>query len=93
MKQYIRQEQTDKLNELEFGNLSEYNIGDLIEILPKQIKNINGNYNLNIFFARNRWHIVYMNHHNSYELRRASDEELIDALYKMVVKLKEDCIL
>lgn len=93
MKQYIRQEQTDKLNELEFGNLSEYNIGDLIEILPKQIKNINGNNNLNIFFARNYWHIVYLNHHTNYDLRRVSDKELIDALYKMVVKLKEDCIL
>ena len=93
MIQYTTQEQTDKLNELEFGNFSEYGIGSHIDILPKQIKNINGNNNLNIFFALNRWHIVYMNHHTSYELRRVSDEELIDALYKMAVKLKDDCIL
>lgn len=93
MRQYTTQEQTDRLNKLEFGNLSEYSIGNLIEILPKTIKNINGNNNLNIFFARNYWHIVYMNHHTYYELRRVEDKELIDALYKMVVKLKEDCIL
>lgn len=93
MKQFTTQEQTDKLNELGFGNLSEYSIGNLIEILPKQIKNINGNNNLNIFFTLNRWHIVYQNHHTFYELRRVSDKELVDALYKMVVKLKDDCIL
>lgn len=93
MRQYTKIEQTHKLNELRIGNLSEYSIGDLIEILPKQIKNINGNNNLNIFFTLNRWHIVYMNHHTYYELRRASDEELIDALYKMIVKLKNVCIL
>lgn len=70
-----------------------YDIGELMEMLPKSINNIYGNNNLNIFFARNYWHIVYLNHHTNYELRRVSEQELIDALYKMVVKLKEDCIL
>lgn len=70
-----------------------YDIGELIEMLPKSINNINGSNNLNIFFARNYWHIVYLNHHTNHDLRRASDQELIDALYKIVVKLKKDCIL
>lgn len=93
MRQNTKIEQTHKLNELRIGNLSEYSIADLIEIRPKQIKNINGNNNLNIFFALNRWHIVYMNYHTYYELRGVSDKELVDALYKMIVKLKDDCIL
>lgn len=93
MKQYTTQEQTDKLNELGLGNLAEYDIGELIDFLPKTIKNINGNNYLNIFFARNYWHIVYLDHKTNYDLRRTSDSELIDALYMMIVRLKEDCII
>lgn len=70
-----------------------YDIGELIEMLPKTINNINGSNNLNIFFARNYWHIVYLNHHTNHDLRRVSGQELTDALYRMTVLLKQDCIL
>ena len=95
MRKYTTQEQTDKLNELNIHPLvfSKYSIGDLIEMLPKIIKNIDGNNYLNIFFARGYWHIIYINHHSNYELKRESDKELADALYKMVVNLKDDSIL
>ena len=91
MKQYLTKQQTKEL--IKLGMPLPDSIGELIEMLPKSINNIDGNNNLNIFFARNYWHIVYLNHYTNYEFRRVSEQELIDALYKMVVKLKEDCIL
>lgn len=103
MKQYLDQQQTAKLIELGFekpgsiasvepiygmGGISvakAYSIGELIEMLPAKI---DGTYcNIDRYVNRN-WVISY--DPMIYCCNRA---ELVDALYDMVVKLKEEGVI
>lgn len=106
MKQYTTPEQTAKLIELGFENPKSevkaeqagdyvwcnpaYSIGELIEILPRTIKNY---YDLSILSTSQGWWVLYGMIGDGdmwnveYELYR---KELIDALYEMIIKLKEE---
>ena len=90
MKQYLTQEQTAKLIELGFekprllyfgnntiGNYA-YTIGELIEMLGVYLSSIG--------------HIGIVYCVNARGIERRS-EELIDALYDMIVKLKEEGVI
>ena len=61
--------------------------GDIIGCHNPEIKHL-------IFYNEKQGRFMAaLNGNTNYEFRRVSEQELIDALYKMVVKLKEDCIL
>lgn len=69
-----------------------YSIGELIEMLPKHIEIESEWCRLDIYPTKNRWHINYENivfksPTKTYEI------ELIDALYYMVVKLKDEGVI
>ncbi len=70
-----------------------YSIGKLIEMLPQTIKNY---YDLSIFSTLQGWRVLYGMIGDGdmwsveYELYR---KELIDALYDMIVKLKEEKLI
>lgn len=108
MKQYTSKEQTAKLIELGFEKprcatmfwrdnkeVTEinYTIGELIEMLPRTIKLY---YDLNILCTTQGWWVLYGMIGDGdmwsveYELYR---KELIDALYDMIVKLKEKGVI
>lgn len=73
--------------------VGDYSIGELIEILPRTIKNY---YDLSILSTSQGWWVLYGMISDGdiwsveYELYR---KELIDALYAMVVKLKEEGVI
>jgi hypothetical protein len=103
MKQYTTPEQTAKLIELGFEkpkNIVEgelysdiyfaYSIGELIEMLPKVIDCDYDTYNLQIE-ARSNWKVCYVK--NGMIEDSCDSSELIDALYNMIVKLKEEKVL
>ena len=101
MKQYTTYEQTSKLIELGFaepsmknildteGIINEewYSIGELIEMLPKIHPSYHDPYCLDIGFDAVNWVVGYVYDHGYIEI--VSSKELIDALFKMVIKLKE----
>ena len=109
MKQYLSPEQTAKLIELGFEKPKTklpfevandelgytYSIGELIEMLPKSLKNP---YNPPLAIEWNEaWRVYYgVQEDFSWEWSIWYEEEkneLIDALYDMVVKLKEEEII
>ena len=67
-----------------------YNIGQLLNILPNVIS-IDDGYSLNIFFDFFNWVVSYEYAGESYYI--VSDIEMVDALYKMIIKLTEEKIL
>ena len=107
MKQYLSPEQTAKLIELGFdrpknrvikqlldrstdswitiGEEGDYSIGELIEMLPTIVDNFT------LWIGRdersNQWFVKY------HPRTLVVDEELIDALYDMCVKLKEEGVI
>ena len=103
MKQYLSREQTAKLIELGFekpssiasvepiygmGGISvakAYSIGELIEMLPKVYDSeglsIGWHYMADVWIVRYPTKILI------------HKEELVDALYEMVVKLKEEAVI
>lgn len=97
MRQYTSPEQTAKLIELGFekprllyfGNNTighyAYTIGELIEILPTIV----GDFTLWIGRDErsNQWFVKY------HPRTLVVDEELIDTLYDMIVKLKEEGVI
>lgn len=102
MKQFTTVDQTAKLIELGFVDPKSqkcicadyaYSIGELIEMLPQTIK---AYYDLCILSTPQGWWILYGIIGDGdmwsieYEVYRS---ELIDALYEMVVKLKEDGVI
>lgn len=109
MKQYLSPEQTAKLIELGFekptmkniptpeGEVNEewYSIGELIEMLPEDIED---KYNRGVWYFRN---ITGISVYYSREERMywtdlyisCLNEELIDNLYDMVVRLKEEGVI
>ena len=69
-----------------------YTIGELIEMLPKHIEIESQWCRLDIYPTKNKWHINYDNIvFNS--LAKAYETELIDALYEMIIKLKEEGVI
>ena len=98
MKQYTTPEQTAKLIELGFesptlkcpygkilvGN-SPYSIGELIEMLPPRYNHEDLEINRDWRFER--WVVFYRGDDLT------ADAELIDALYDMVVNLKEEGVI
>jgi hypothetical protein len=104
MKQYLSPEQTDKLIELGLPkpkNIVEgelysdiyfaYSIGELIEMLPIELEAVGINTTLAIHFDNNIANVEYIGVLGiEYSIMK---EELIDALYEMIVKLKEDKVL
>ena len=103
MKQNLDEQQTARLLELGFekptmknipmpeGEVNEewYSIGELIKMLPKEIDNDILPDTLSIYIDHNKmWVVDYSNILGArYSICRT---ELIDALYDMVVKLKEE---
>jgi hypothetical protein len=66
-----------------------YSIGELIEMLPRTIKNY---YNLSIFSTSQDWWVLYgmIGDGDMWSIEReVYRNNLIDALYDMIVKLKE----
>ena len=106
MKQYTTPEQTAKLIELGFEKPKTklpfevandelgytYSIGELIEMLPQEINNDALPDRLEVYIDHNKmWTVEYNNILG--ELFSTYRTELIDALYDMVVKLKEEGVL
>jgi hypothetical protein len=107
MKQYLTPEQTAKLIELGFDNPKSivegklysdiyfaYSIGELIEMLQKRVYQIEDSgipCDLNIHYDGGTWLIVVISERDG----RFKTEmfELIDALYLMLVKLKEEGVI
>lgn len=95
MKQYTTPEQTAKLIELGFepkqvpalrlGDDENYSIGELIEMLPMIVDYFT------LWIGRdersNQWFVKY------HPRTLVVDEELVDALYDMCVKLKEKGVI
>lgn len=108
MKQYTTPEQTAKLIELGFEKPKmaapalkwvdgeptfepQYTIGELIEMLPKEI-NDGLQSRLGVYIDHNKmWAVDYSNILG--ELCSTYHTELIDALYDMIVKLKDDGVI
>lgn len=73
--------------------INDFSIGELIEMLPRTIKLY---YDLNIFCTTQGWWVLYGMIGDGdmwsveYELYR---KELIDALFDMIVKLKEEMVI
>ena len=106
MKQYTTPEQTAKL--IELGLLPEriqsvsdegkmllelmgFSIGELIEILPMELEDVGINTTLVIQFEHNLPTIEYIGLFGvEYSI---VENELVDALYKMIIKLKEEKLL
>ena len=107
MKQYTTPEQTAKLIELGFEKPKSevkaeqagdyawhnpaYSIGELIEILQKQVYQIEDSSipcDLNIHYDGGTWLIVYICERDGrFKTERL---DLIDAIFDMIVKLKEE---
>ena len=104
MKQYTTPEQTAKLIELGFTQPKTklpfevandelgytYSIGELSEMLPEYIEDKGAT--IDIGFDMFSWVIAYLNIPQEY-VYCTSGLELIDALYDMVVKLKEEGVI
>lgn len=109
MRQYTTPEQTAKLIELGFEKPKmaapalkwvdgeptfepQYTIGELIEMLPKHIFPNGLCLDLQILANQNLWVVKYTAIFYG-EFYRFCSEELFDALYNMIVKLKEEGVI
>lgn len=108
MKQYLSPEQTAKLIELGFekpkgevkaeqaGDYAWYNpaysIGELLSFLPPIIPQGSGYY-INITHDSVSWVIDYQQHGDTQYKYIVSDVELIDAIFDMAIKLKEEGVI
>ena len=107
MKQYTTPDQTAKLIELGFAEPKTklpfevandelgytYSIGELIEMLPQTI---NVFYDLSIMSSHKGWWVLYgmIGDGDMWSIKHEIyRNELIDALYEMLVKLKEEEII
>lgn len=104
MKQYTTPDQTAKLIELGFadsireerykrGSLPKnYSIGELIEMLPNVVESEDSEYaTLQMYFDLFNWIIEYTGVEKTEYATSAI--ELIDALYDMLLKLKEEGVI
>jgi hypothetical protein len=107
MKQYTTPEQTAKLIELGFMEPHEedmeisdahgivcfpaYNIGDLVEMLPKKVTDKHGHDAiLQMTCFNGEWRVKYA---GAYDLGLMIARELVDALYYMIIQLKEEGVI
>lgn len=98
MKQYTTPEQTAKLIELGAEKprclhncVLAYNVGELIEMLPEVICLSNDDsihYYLEVYNNALYWNVAYKD--GDYEAYHVDADELIDALYYTIVRLKEE---
>jgi hypothetical protein len=73
------------------GEEGSYSIGELIEMLPIELEDVGINTTLAIHFDNNIANVEYIGVLGiEYSIMK---EELIDALYEMIVKLKEEEII
>lgn len=106
MKQYTNESQTAKLMELGFEKPKlkviqrpnayhdlhrNYSIGELIEMLPRVIEGEYHNSLLAIDSDNTKWWVMYL--YMGKQKYASKSAELIDALYDMVVKLKEEGVI
>lgn len=107
MKMYTNNEQTAKLIEMGFEKPRvampkfewkdgepqfHYTIGELIEMLPDVVESEDGEYvTLQMYFDLFNWIIEYTGVEKTEYATSAI--ELIDALYDMIVKLKEEGVI
>jgi hypothetical protein len=107
MKQYLSQEQTAKLIELGFEKpklkviqrpnayhdlFRDYSIGELMEMLPDVVESEDSEYvTLQMYFDLFNWIIEYTGVEKTEYATSAI--ELIDALYDMIIKLKEEGVI
>ena len=108
MKQYTTPDQTAKLIELGLPkpryycadkytiihtgfDIINYSIGELIEMLPKEMDCELGDLGLsienNIYEQPNEWIVAYDGRH------QANSTELVDALYDMLIDIKEEGVI
>jgi hypothetical protein len=107
MKQYTTPEQTAKLIELGFEKPHEedmeisdahgivcfpaYNIGDLVEMLPKKVTDKHDHDAiLQMTCFNGEWRVKYA---GAYDVGLMIDHELIDALYYMLIDLLENDLI
>ena len=69
-----------------------YSIGELIEMLPTAIE-IGDGYALSIYHNRAEWMVSYDDNGVYLPIYSTEKDELIDALYDMVIKLKEEEVI
>ena len=69
-----------------------YSIGELIEMLPMIIGK-NYGYTLSIYMDGARWIVAYDNGDEYSTLYAITKDELIDSLYDMIIKLKEEGVI
>lgn len=71
--------------------VGDYSIGELIETLPKEMDCELGDLGLsienNIYEQPNEWMVYYDGRHQTNNI------ELVDALYDMIIKLKEEGVI
>ena len=100
MKQYTNESQTTKLIELGFmapigsweTSDNVYSIGEVIKMLPTVVESEDSEYaTLQMYFDLFNWIIEYTGVEETQYATSAI--ELIDALYEMIVKLKEEEII
>lgn len=105
MKMYTNSEQTAKLIELGFEkpkNIVEgklysdthfaYSIGELLSFLPPIIPQGSGYY-INITHDSVSWVIDYQHHGDTQYKYIVSDVELIDSIFDMLIKLKDEGVI
>ena len=108
MKQYLTPEQTAKLIELGFERpkisapklewengepkfVPQYTIGELIEMLPEKVTDNHGHDAILQMTCFNRvWRVKYA---GAYDVGLMLADELIDALYYMILQLKEEGVI
>lgn len=75
-----------------YAEVKAYSIGELIEMLPMEISNDTLPDRLGFYIGHNKmWTVDYANVLGA--LYSTYRTELIDALYDMIVKLKEKCVI
>jgi hypothetical protein len=83
------------LNGLQQGTLTikaAFSIGELIEMLPTSIDTGDG-YALSIYHNRAEWMVSYDDNGVYRPIYSTEKDELTDALYDMIVKLKEEGVI
>ena len=88
------EKEAERVNTTDFL-ISDYSIGELIEMLPKSISHPHKtslNFCLAISFLQSKqWYVDYETCDSA--LCSATKSELIDTLYDMIIKLKEEGVI
>lgn len=79
-------------SEIQVSHDCSYTIGDLIEMLPMQIFPDGERYDLEICPSQNSWVVEYIAMFKE-KVYRSYSKSLVDALYKMILKLKAEGVI